>query len=377
MNESNQISILFVCRNFHQMAGGIERMASLLMNQMVDKGYRVGLITWDPEDAESHYPLNASIKWMKLNLGSPFERANLKTRLLRLKKIRTFTKVFDADVAICFQVGSYITAKVAMLGLGIPTIAAERNSPDLFNFVQSGNKLRKRAEFALKTADCITLQFESYREKYGEALQNKFIVIPNPVIPIENPPFPNESPISPTRLLHVGRLSYQKNQSFLLRAFAKIAQANPTWVLTLVGDGEQRQEVEDLISKLGLEKRVELIGAVTDLENWYSQSACLVFPSLWEGFPNAVVEAMSYGLPVIGLTTTSGVNELVKNKVNGLLSDNNEKAFANTIQQIIDDDTFRQQAGREARKSVLQYRPGVIFDKWSVLFTKLASRKNR
>jgi len=369
-------SVLFVCRNFHQMAGGIERMATLIMNQMLQRGFRVGLITWDPADAEAHYTLDDSTNWMKLNLGNTTDKAGWKLRIQRQYALRRMAKEFRPDVAIGFQVGTFLAARTAMLGLGIPMIAAERNSPDLFNFVTGGKKQRQRADLALRMADCVTVQLDSYLEKYPANLRDRIVSIPNPVQPISNPAFPNEDKNPPKRILHVGRLSYQKNQAFLVKAFALIAKKKPDWLLTLVGEGEKRAEIEQLINDLGLGEQVELVGAVSDVDEWYRKSAFLAFPSLWEGFPNALVEAFRQGLPAVGFEQTAGVNELLRHKETGLLTTADEMSFASAMQTLIDDLAFRQRAGRNAQASVLPYEPEVIFEQWATLFIKLA-KKNR
>ena len=371
------LSILFVCRNFHQMAGGIERMATLIMNQMVKRGFRVGLITWDPSKAEAHYTLDGSIDWMKLDLGNTADKAGWKLRFQRQFALRRMAKQFRPDVAIGFQVGTFLAARTAMLGLGIPMIAAERNSPDLFDFVTGGKKLRQRADLALRMADCVTVQLDSYREKYPANLRDRIVSIPNPVQPISNPAFPNEDKNPPKRILHVGRLSYQKNQTFLVKAFALIAKENPDWLLTLVGEGEKRTEIEQLINDLGLDEQVELVGAVTDVDEWYRNSAFLAFPSLWEGFPNALVEAFRQGLPTVGLEQTAGVNELLRHNDTGLLTTADDRSFASAMQTLIDDLAFRQRAGRNAQASVLPYEPEAIFQQWAILFTKLANKQYR
>lgn len=372
---AEQISVLFVCRNFHRMAGGVERMSTLIMNQMVRRGFRVGLVTWDPADAEPHYDLDPSIAWAKLDLGSPEVPAGWAMRLQRQLALRRFAKQFKPDVSIGFQVGTFIAARTAMLGMGIPMIAAERNSPDLFDFVTSGEKQRKRAELALMLADCVTVQLDSYRDKYPSKLRKRIVTIPNPVLSLEHPAFPNEAAQPPRRILNVGRLSYQKNQVLLIRAFARIATAYPGWVLTLVGEGEKRAEIERVIAEKGLSNRIELIGAVTDVDVWYRQSAFLAFPSLWEGFPNALVEAFRQGLPAVGLERTAGVNELLRHNETGILAPDDEIGFAAALQAMIDDIEFRLRAGRMARESTLRYEPESIFNQWAELFTRLAGKK--
>lgn len=357
------------------MAGGVERMATLIMNQMVGRGFRVGLVTWDPANAETHYPLNPSVQWEKLDLGPSEFRAGWKLRMQRQLALRRFAKQFKPDVLIGFQVGTFIATRTATIGMGLPMIAAERNSPDLFDFVKGGEKQRKRADLALMMADCVTVQLDSYRGKYPTKLRERIVTIPNPVAPVEQPAYPNEAAEPPQRILNVGRLSYQKNQLLLIRAFARIVSAYPDWVLTLVGEGEKRAEIERLIAEKGLRDRVELIGAVTDVDAWYRESAFLAFPSLWEGFPNALVEAFRQGLPAVGLQRTAGVNELLRHNETGVLAPDDEVGFAAALQMMINDIKFRQSAGRMARESILCYEPETIFKQWADLFATLAGKK--
>lgn len=255
-------------------------------------------------------------------------------------------------------------------------IAAERNAPDLFDFVSGGEKLRRRAEYALHLADRITVQLDSYRDKYPEPLRSRIVTIPNPVPLLDDPAYPNEQTTAPRRILNVGRLSYQKNQTLLIRAFAQIAARCPDWVLTLVGEGEDRPKIESLVADMGIADRIELVGAVADVDAWYRDSAIFAFPSLWEGFPNALVEAFRQGLPAIGLERTRGVNELLRHNETGILATDDEGGFAAALKAMIDDIEFRRRAGRMARESILRYEPEFIFNQWADLFTTLASKKH-
>lgn len=347
-------------------------MATLMMNEMVQRGFRVGLITWDQADAVPHYELDSSVEWMKLDVGSPLEKAGWGQRFRRQIVLRRMARRFKPDVAIGFQVGTFLAARTAMLGMRIPLIAAERNSPDLFDYVSNGEKLRRRADLVLSMADCITVQLESYRAKYPENLRSRIVSIPNPVSPPDNFELPNSRETPPKRILHVGRLSFQKNQVFLIKAFSRVAASNPDWVLTLVGEGEKRYEIESLVQQLELSGRVELVGAVTDVDKWYSKSSFLAFPSLWEGFPNVLVEAYRHGLPALGFEQTAGVNELLRHKETGLLTECDEAAYAKGLQAMIDDPVFLQAAGRNAQNTVLRYAPKDIFDQWASLFIRLA-----
>ena len=366
------LKILFVCRNFNQMAGGIERVSSLIMNEMIKRGHQVILLTWDQSGATSHYILNPKIKWIKLNIGISKNKANWHIKVRRQIKIRKIIKELKPSVAIGFQVGTFIAIRSALLGLGIPIIAAERNSPDLFKFQRKGLRNNFISSIALFSASRITIQFESYKKKYPFFLRGLMSTIHNPVEKINNPALPNENEYVPKRILNVGRLSYQKNQLFLIRSFALISRQNPDWILTIVGEGEYRERIESLIIKENLQDRIELIGAVKDIEFWYKNSSFLAFPSLWEGFPNVLVESFRQGLPAIGLQKTSGVNQLIKNNHNGLLVKDNEHSYASAMQQMINNDIFRKRTGRASLESINDYEPREIFNKWENLFKKLS-----
>ncbi len=364
--------ILFACRNFNNMAGGIERMASIIMNEMVRRGHKVILLTWDPINSNSYYELNPEIIWHKLDLGPTDIKANWATRFKRQIVIRKIVRKEKPSVMIGFQVGTFLSLRLASIGLGIRTIAAERNSPDLFNFIKNGRIKHFLASCALLLSNVITIQLDSYKKKYPLFLRSRILTISNPVYPCVKPAYPNEMLNPPQRILNVGRLSYQKNQTFLIRSFSLIASKNPSWNLTLVGEGEYRKKIEKLIDEKGLNNRINLIGAVKDVDYWYQNSSFFVFPSLWEGFPNALVEAFREGLPAIGLSSTSGVNQLIKNNKNGFLVKTQEIAFASAMQEMINNQSFRKIAGENASFSIRIYNPNKIFNQWENLFLKLS-----
>ena len=365
-------TILFACRNFNNMAGGIERMASIIMNEMVSRGHKVILLTWDPINSNSYYTLNPEIKWHKLDLGPSNLKASWLLRFKRQLRIRKIVREEKPSVMIGFQVGTFLALRLASIGLRISTIAAERNSPDLFNFKKNGKINRFLSSLVLLLSDVITIQLDTYKKKYPLFLRSKILTISNPVYPCIKSAYPNNVIKTPRRILNVGRLSYQKNQLFLIRSFTLNALKNPNWYLTLVGEGEYRKKIEKLIEKKGLNNRIHLIGAVKDVDYWYQNSSFFVFPSLWEGFPNALVEAFREGLPAIGLSSTSGVNQLISNKRNGFLVKPQEIAFASAMQEMINNKSFRKKAGKKASFSIRNYEPKKIFNQWENLFLSLS-----
>ncbi len=98
---------------------------------------------------------------------------------------------------------------------------------------------------------------------------------------------------------HIGRFATQKNHSFLIDIFAKVAEERPDAVLLLVGDGELRKQIEDKVSRLKLQGQVKFLGVRTDVERIVQAMDVLVFPSLFEGLPVTLVETQTSGLPAV------------------------------------------------------------------------------
>lgn len=108
---------------------------------------------------------------------------------------------------------------------------------------------------------------------------------------------------------HVGRISYQKNHSFLIDIFNLLVREKPDAKLLLVGDGEQRPEIEDKVMKYQLENKVIFVGKSENPAQYYHAMDCFVLPSLYEGFPFVLVEAQVNGLRcVVSDTISRSVN---------------------------------------------------------------------
>ncbi len=122
---------------------------------------------------------------------------------------------------------------------------------------------------------------------------------------------------TPTKLLMTARLEKPKNHLFLLRVLSQLTQRDD-WGLDLVGDGPLRAEVEEVILKLNLVSRVQMLGARNDVPQLLKQADIFILTSDWEGLPLSILEAMRAGLPVIA-SDVGGVSEAVEDDVNGFL----------------------------------------------------------
>lgn len=361
--------ILFVGRKFGNVAGGVERTAIALMNAMCARGHEISLLTWDYQDAKSHYRLDPSVRWLKLDMGDALQKAPWPLRFQRQFRIRALVTEIAPDVIIGFQHGSFLTVRLATLGLGVPTIAAERNAPQRFDYIKAG-RYRNLIFFSFLLAAKITVQFEEYRQHYPWFLRNKIVHVPNPISSAKKLATPQGTRGGPKTLLFVGHLSYQKNPEVLLKAFEMLANDFQDWHLSLVGNGEYKERLEKTIARSQYAQKIRLLGVFQDIENAYQQANLFCLPSLWEGFPNALGEALAHGLPAVGFSECAGVNMLIKPGVNGLLAPGNSDphALAGALRELMSAPERRAEMGREAIRSVRRYDPNEVFQRWEDLF---------
>ncbi len=365
------MKVLFANRTFDSMAGGIERIASLLMNHLCEQGHEVCLLTFDRAGAKSFYPLHPAIRWETVSVGDFKRKATIGEKFQRFQKVRAIARDFKPDVILGLQHGMFLPIKIATLGLGIPTVCAERNAPHRYDFIKDGKKLALIYPTFL-LADAITIQFEGYKERYPHYLHSRMATIPNPVFPRTRFATPEGLDGHPKTLLCVARLGFQKNQIALVKAFAKVSDEFPEWTLILAGDGEDKDILMALANEYGVKNRVRFPGAVKDVESLYCESHLFCMPSQWEGFPNAVAESLSYGLPVVGYDGCAGVRDLIHPFGNGLLAAGNGDvdSLAETLRFGMRDGALRGRMGQNAIESVKAYTPALVLDQWEAFLKK-------
>ena len=145
-----------------------------------------------------------------------------------------------------------------------------------------------------------------------------------------------EVPRSPL-ILAIGRLSGEKGVDTLLRAFALVSGKFPGWRVVIAGEGVERSNLMELREKLHLGTRVEFIGQVRDVEPLLASASLFVHASRREGFPNALLEAMAMGTPVICTDCRSGPSEIVQDRVNGrLIAVDDVRALSEAMAELIE-----------------------------------------
>ncbi len=180
-------------------------------------------------------------------------------------------------------------------------------------------------------------------------------------------------------IANVARLDkIQKRQHLLIKAFSRIADQFPDWVVEFWGDEngkiEYTNELNTLICKFHLEGRVRLCGYTDDVLSVYHRASIFAFPSAREGFGLAMTEAMSAGLPVVAYRSCSAVNELVRDGETGFLVDDGVDALAEGLKKLMEDQGLRERMGRAAHESMKEFAPEKIWDQWEALMQDVIAK---
>jgi glycosyltransferase involved in cell wall biosynthesis len=325
--------------------GGAERIMLNLAKGISERGYPVDLIL---ARAEGPYlaEIPVSVRLIDLKAARVLSSAPALIRYLRQERPAALLSALHANVV------SLLSWRVA--GVPFRVVVSEHNT---LSYVVSGTPdLRWQifpqfARLFYPWAGGIVAVSNGVAEdlaKTAKIRRDRIQTIYNPIVtpdlqeksqaPLDHPWFgAGEPPV----LLAVGRLTAQKAFDLLIQAFAKVRKTHSTRLLIL-GEGEERPALEALVKQLGLEKDVSLPGFAPNPYAYMARAALFVLSSKWEGLPTVIVEAMSFGTPIVATDCPSGPREILRDGQYGqLVPVGDTDALANAIAATLDGKTPR------------------------------------
>jgi glycosyltransferase involved in cell wall biosynthesis len=347
--------------------GGAERVISNLCNSWPNKEDQLFVLTCFSSD--SRYKLNDDISAHVLIPSKLYRnRGKIKTLPVLCKKYKKYIEKIHPDVIISFLPEPCIIASLMRKQLGIALIGSERSNP----YYQYKNRFMKLLiNIMYSRADGFVFQTEGAKEYFNRKIQDKSVIIGNPLedkLILGNKRTPRRREV-----VCVGRITPEKNYLMLVKAFAKVHKKNPDIILKIYGHKDKSIGLEDLINSEGLEGTIRLMGEVNNVQEEIRDAGLFVQSSKSEGMPNALMEAMALGLPVIATDCPSGgPRQLIKNGYNGLLVENdNPDALADAIITLINDDDLADKLGNEAKKIGIEYGIDNICAQWNTYIDKI------
>jgi len=355
--------------------GGSERVLARMANYWAGKGWRISLLTLD-RDAP-FYELEPSVNHIALGVTGHSRNAmvGILKNVRRIRELRRAIKALGPDAVVSFGDQTNVLTLLATGGLKTPVIVAERVDPRLYSIGWMWERLRR---WTYPFADRIVVQTGEAAKYFGDRPRRRVSVVPNPVV------IPEGLLVEPARrrghcrvIIAMGRLTKQKGFDLLLQAFARIAGEHPDWNLTIIGDGEMRPALESQRGSLGLQGRIEFTGIVKKPGAFFGSADVFVLSSRFEGFPNALCEAMACGLPAVSFDCPSGPAEIIRDGIDGILvPDGDVGALASAMDRLMSDEAERKRLASRASEVVSRFSLERIMGLWEELLDHVAGRNH-
>ena len=287
------------------------------------------------------------------------------SQINRLFKLRKIAWKNDIDVIVSFGFPYNLDCALIKQFVKSRVILCERHDPSR---IIRTKKQEIGKKFLYPMADGYIVQTNVTKQFYlnhVSSKEEKIQVIPNPVreIPGECVSLKNRK----HEIVTVGRYdNAQKNHLLLIRAFSIFHNKHKDYVLKIYGEGADRELYKKEIQRLNMEKFISLMGYSNNPMAAIANADVFCLTSNYEGMPNALIEAMSLGLPCISTKCGGGAaDELIVNGENGLLVDMNaEDQLIDALNRVVDDRDFNQKIGLNARSIVRKLSKERITDEW-------------
>ena len=375
---------------YPDVTGGAEVFTLQLALSLANRGYKVYLIAYRGSKLSSYRYGNLVFYSIKPSLSKIGKLLNLLMFFLYLVRIRPdvclsiffesslpvsiYSNIFKRSYAIRFAGHDELNVRRLSKGLRNSKIYALTSLGEIYyRFLIK--IVRRDAE---RGRALLIALHKTMRNNLIEAgfPRNSIIVIPNFILSR----FFDVKPNYESRIIgYVGRLHYEKGVDILIRAFALIKGFDNNAKLLIVGDGPLRGYILELAKRLRIEDSVEVTGSVpnTKVPEYLAKMSIFVLPSRYEGLPNALLQAMAAGLPIVA-TSVGSVSDIIINGRNGLLvSPEDVNELAKAIKLLMDNRELAMKLALQARKDAKRYTVTKIIHCYEKVLKHLAIRSSK
>ena len=348
-------------------SGGTERVLAIIANELCKKEdlFEIHILSTVNENMTSFFPLDKRIKQSRILNDKAL---NFKKQYFKVVKgIRNYVKKNNIDVFIDVEVISSIFSIPATRFTKTKHIAWEH-----FNFYENnGSSLRALArKIDAKFSDYIITLTEEDKNNYLNNLKiiGKIDYIYNPMEIKEV----KKCSLHSKQIVSVGRLTYQKGFDMLIDVAKDVLEKNKEYKWLILGDGEDKNRLQEKINKYNLQDRLILKGKVSNVEDYYKNSSLYVMTSRFEGLPMTLLEAKSYKMPIVSFDCPTGPSEIIRNNINGyLVKANDIKEMSNKVNSVLLDDKKLKKFSDKAELDIDKFNINSIIDKWTSLLVSI------
>lgn len=348
--------------------GGAERVMSVLANGLARREHQVTVVTeyCSPND----YALDANVRRVILEgaFSGPSTRGRIARTIKRIVKLRSLCKKEQANIVISFMEDANSRAIFATKFLKTKNLISIRIDPEVLL-----KNRTKRIQLTLIDPMANGCVFQTQKAKLALPirLQRKSKVIFNPVSDVFFET--THAAMQENRIVACGRLEKQKRFDLLIDAFDKVCDEFPDYRLEIYGVGALQQQLQTQIDSLGRQDRIRLMGRSEDIPDMIKTASLFVLSSDFEGLPNALMEAMVLGLPVVSTDCGGGgARALVEDGVDGILVPVNDvDALADAIRNTLADPDAAKLRGKKASEKAKGFSAENVVAQWEAYIKQI------
>ncbi|MBX9806832.1 MAG: glycosyltransferase family 4 protein [Flavobacteriaceae bacterium] len=352
-------------------SGGIARVISLKANYLVSVlGYEVCILSPNKAKSDFFYDFNPKIEWKKFD--------NSKNKLLfswnYFRLIRKTIAQKKPDIIIVCDAVSWVFIPW-LVKTKMPILFETHVSISLKKILNNGLRSNIRPKIVQFFKKITARKFDKYifETQAGSKEWNikNSIVIPNPISFVSQ----NLASLENKKAIAVCRHSYEKGIDRLLVIWKKVLKNHPDWNLDIYGQWDSDLRYQKMAESFKISKNVNFIAPTIDIQNRLNQASVFLMTSRSEAFGMVLIEAMACGLPCIAYDCPIGPSEIIENKVDGfLIEDDNIDLFVEKVALLIEDKSLRLEMGKKAKKSIEKYNIDEMMQKWNELFIDILSK---
>lgn len=329
-------------------SGGTDKVATLLTNEFSLLGYKT--IIYPLKKGKPYYPVSDKVI---ISCEYDSRYLNLVSAFKNIKKSNT-----DVIVISMGRLSLECGILIKLFNAKNNFICSDHVSLSSFSKIKKNLKL-----IAYKKYTSIVVLTEADKKN----LKDEKICLPIKVIRNISS-FKNDHNIykcKSNKVIAIGRLSYQKNFSRLIDIWCEMNTTG--WELKIIGDGEERSNLFKKINKKNC-NNIKIINATKAIENHYKDAALLAMTSRYEGLPMVLIEAKSFGLPVIAFDCETGPNELICQD-GVLINYRDDESYIKEFQFLLDNESVRKELSANANRNAEKYSPNYIIQEWKELLS--------